>query len=86
MNKTIAGLLSAAAVLTAGTAAQTVPTFASTPSPVSSYRDLLNPIPNALPLLKAADAQSAQGAEYQVAKTVIIKKGHHHHHHHPYHG
>jgi hypothetical protein len=53
MDKKLAGLLGAAAALTTMTAAQAAPASGPEPPQATSYRDLLDPIPNALPLLKA---------------------------------
>lgn len=84
MDKRIAGLLGAAAALTTVTAAQAVaPAQATEPT---SYRDLLNPVPNAVAALKADEAQMAQQRpaeatnEMQVAQ-VFYRRHHHHHHH-----
>lgn len=86
MDKKIAGLLGAAAALTTVTAAQAaVPSTAGSHPPATSYSDLLDPVPNALPLFKAEAAQSDQTHTNQVAETVIIKKKAHHHHHHHHH-
>ena len=56
MDKKIAGLLGAAAALTAVNSAQAAAPSAQ-PEPAASYRDLLDPVPNALSMLKAEDAQ-----------------------------
>jgi hypothetical protein len=86
MDKKIAGLLGVAAALTAVTAAQAAaPAAPNAAQAPTSYRDLLDPIPNALPLLKADDARLAQAGNIQTAETVIIKKKDHHHHHHHHH-
>jgi hypothetical protein len=50
---------------------------AGTPASYQLSRDLLDPIPNALPLLKADDQRLAQSAGTRTAQVVI---GHHHHH------
>ncbi len=76
MDKRIAGLLGAAAALTAVSSAQAAAPAAL--EPASSYRDLLEPVPNALALLKNEDTQSgtaATGGETKLA---------YHHHHHRY--
>ena len=52
MDKKLAGLLGAAAALTTMTAAQAAPARGSELPQATNYRDLLDPIPNALPLLK----------------------------------
>jgi hypothetical protein len=98
MDKKIAGLLGAAAALTAVNSAQ-----ASTPSaglePAASYRDLLNPIPNALALLQTDEGQGnaapapgetrlAQHHHHHHMRHVIrrvLHPRHHHHHHHHHH-
>jgi hypothetical protein len=84
MDKRIAGLLGAAAAFTAVTAAQA--TTAPTPelAPATSYRDLLDPVPNAVPVLKADDARLSQRSAEEVAQ-ISVQVGHHHHHHHVYH-
>ncbi len=81
MDKRIAGLLGAAAALTVVSAAQATPAQTSQLAPATSYRDLLDPIPNAGPLLKADNAQLAQRSAEQVAQ-ISVQLGHHHHHHH----
>jgi len=84
MDKRIAGLLGAAAAFTAVTAAQA--TTAPTPelAPATSYRDLLDPIPNAVPVLKAEEARRAERSANEVAQ-ISVQVGHHHHHHHHHH-
>jgi len=84
MDKRIAGLLGAAAALTTVTAAQAAAP-AQTTEP-TSYRDLLNPVPNAVAALKADEARMAEQRpaeatnEMQVAQ-VLYRREHHHHHH-----
>jgi hypothetical protein len=77
MDKKIAGLLGAAAALSAVNSAQ-----AAAPStqaePAASYRDLLEPVPNALAMLKANDAQ---GTTNQPNGQTRLAQHHHHHHH-----
>jgi len=60
MDKKLAGLLGAAAALSTMTAAQAAPARGPELPEASSYRDLFDPIPNALPLLKAEDQRLAQ--------------------------
>lgn len=85
MDKKVAGLLGAAAALTAMTAAaQATPAQNSELAPATSYRDLLDPIPNALPTLRADDARLAQRSAEEVAQ-ISVQLGHHHHHHHHHH-
>jgi hypothetical protein len=78
MDKKLAGLLGAAAALTTMSAAQAAPAVGPELQQATSYRDLLDPIPNALPLLKADDQRLAQNAGTRTAQVVV---GHHHHHH-----
>ena len=80
MDKKLAGLLGAAAALTTMTAAQASPAQTTELAPATSYSDLLDPIPNALTVLKAHDARLAETAPMEVAQ-VTIQVGHHHHHH-----
>lgn len=79
MDKGIAALIGAAA-LTTVTAAPAV--SASGLAPATNYRELLDPVPNALNALKAdetnADAREAVVIEAQ------YRRYHHHHHHHRY--
>jgi hypothetical protein len=79
MDKKIAGLLGAAAALTAVNGAQ-----ASTPSaglePAATYWDLLNPIPNALALLLQTD-EGQDNAAPATGDTRLAQHHHHHHHH-----
>ena len=71
MDKKLAGLLRAAAALTTMTAAQAAPAARPELPQVTSYRDLLDPIPNALPLLKADDQRLAQSGELS-GSTITI--------------
>jgi hypothetical protein len=81
MDKKIAGLLGAAAALTAVSGAQAATTPQGTElAPAANYADLLQPVPNAVQALKADDARRD---EMQVAQ-VSVQIGHHHHHHHRY--
>ncbi len=64
-----AGLLGAAAALITMTAAQAAPDQVI--SPVSSYRDLLDPVPNVLPQLKADD--EARQARMQTLGTKLAQ-------------
>jgi len=80
MDKKIAGLLGAAAALTAVSGAQAAtPAPAQGLEPAATYRDLLEPIPNALALLKNEDSQSGT-ASANSGQTRLAQ--HHHHHHH----
>lgn len=83
MDKKVAGLLGAAAALTAMTAAaEAMPAQNTELAPATSYRDLLDPIPNAVPMLKADDAQLAKRSAEEVAQISVQLGPHHHHHHH----
>jgi hypothetical protein len=87
MDKKIAGLLGAAAafVTVGGVQAAALDSNAGNAAP--TYRDLLNPVPNAVEALKSDDASraSAPGTEKLEVAQVIIGVGHHHHHHHHHH-
>jgi hypothetical protein len=86
MDKKIAGLLgAAAAIATVGTANATE-VQGNPVNQAASYRELLDPVPNALAALQAEEAQraSAPSASEKLAQ-VIIGVGHHHHHHHHHH-
>lgn len=96
MDKMTAGLLGAVAGLATMSAAQAATTQAVSPSQAlqaSSYADLLEPIPNAVALLKADDGLRAEqmntSASFQLADWGGDWRGddgynndHHHHHHH----
>ena len=90
MDKKIVGLLGAAAVLTAAGAAQAAAPAQTELAPAASYRDLLQPVPNAVAMLKSDDARSA---EKTAGETRLAHhhhhhhhRRHHHHHHHHHHG
>ena len=83
MDKKIVGLLGAAAAVTTMTGAQAVPAPSTEPAAATSYRDLLEPVPNALALLQADDARLAKTP---AAEGVQVARRHHHHHHHHHHG
>jgi hypothetical protein len=87
MDKKLAGLLGAAAALTTMTAAQAaMPDQKTEMAPVASYRDLLDPVPNALSALKADNAKRDEAPKTQLAQvSVQVGGGHHHYHHHPHH-
>ena len=80
MDKKVAGLLGAAAALTAMQGVQATAAPATEPAASANYHDLLEPIPNALDALKADDAQLAAGA-----RPVQMAQLYHHHHHHHHH-
>ena len=79
MDKKLAGLLGAAATLTAvGTVqADAAPTVEL--APAVTYGELLDPISNALALLKTDDARLAGTS---TGGRMRLAQDHHHHHHH----
>jgi len=82
MERKTAAIVGAAAAL-AVTPALAAPVVAPPVPPASSYAELLQPIPNAVERLKAADAQ----AEAKPAGLIDVQYHHHHnnynaHHHH----
>jgi hypothetical protein len=85
MDKKLAGLLGAAAALTAMTSAQAAAPQQTEMAPATSYRDLLDPVPNALSQLKAEDAKRSEAPKTEVAQ-ISVQVGHHHHHHHHHRG
>lgn|SRR5579871_5395459 len=81
MDRKIAGLLGAVAALGTVSAAQAAPTprVPTEPLRANSFAELLQPIPNAVSVLKTVDeSQSAPSAE----GNVQLAQYHHHHHHH----
>ena len=79
MDKKLAGLLGAAATLTA---VGTVQADAAPPvelAPAATYGELLDPISNALALLKTDDARLAGTS---TGGRMRLAQDHHHHHHH----
>jgi hypothetical protein len=81
MDKKLAGLLGAAAALATMTSAQAAAPQQTEMAPVTSYGDLLDPVPNALSQLKADNAKRGEVPTTEVAQ-VSVQVGHHHHHHH----
>ena len=75
MDKRLAGLLGAAAALTAASGAQAAAPAQSTEvAPAASYRELLDPVPNALAALMADEGQRAKArasGETQLGRTII---------------
>jgi hypothetical protein len=84
MDKKLAGLLGAAAALATMSSVQAAPQQAEM-APATSYRDLLDPVPNALSQLKAEDAKRGETPKTEVAQ-ISVQVGHHHHHHHHHRG
>ena len=83
MHKRIAGLLGGVAALATFNGAQAAPFVAPIQGSlnVQSYADLLDPIPNAIPLLIADDAARSQ---QRSAGVQLVQYHHHHHHHHQF--
>jgi hypothetical protein len=80
MDKKIAGLLGAAAALTTVTGAHaSAPAQMTELTSATSYRDLLEPVPNAVAALKADNARLG---EAPTAEGTQVAQYHHHHHHH----
>jgi len=84
MDKKIAALLGAAAALTTMSGAQSAVAAPAQNTPPTSYRDLLEPVPDALNALKIDDARTAAG-KTQGGEQVAQYYHHHHHHHHHHH-
>lgn len=89
MDKRLAGLLGAAAALATMNAGHAATLAQQTElAPAANYKDLLDPIPNALAVLKADDERLAAtpGSDWiQVASHHHhhrYRRRHHHHHHH----
>ena len=89
MDKTLAGVIGAVGALVATApahAASAVPPTMEAALQAASYADLLQPIPNALALLKAeAAVQEVPVAEEQAPVVEVAFFYHHHHHHHHHH-
>ncbi len=87
MEKKTAGLVGAIASLATMGAAQAAVHPAQTPEQVmrvSSYAELLTPIPNAAELLRQAQMQPRPVQYYQDEPPPPPDYYHHHHHHHHY--
>src|SRR5229473_7203841 len=86
MEKKIAGLLGAMATLGAFNAAEAAPIPGPAPTDVlraNSFADLLEPIPNAVALLRAVDeSRPSSSADENVQLAQFYYHHHHHHHHH----
>lgn len=83
MNRRMAFLLGGTAAMMSFSAAQAaVPALTTVPtSAAHSYADLLEPVPNAVAALNAADLSRAQTPKSQLR----LAQDHHHHHHHHHH-
>ncbi len=88
MDKKIVGAIGAIAGLaTLDTAAQATPAAVpAQPQGAKSFAELLDPIPNALAALRAADAAARVTAEQtaQAQAGEVQVAGYRHHHHHRY--
>ena len=62
MDKKIAGLIGAAAAVATVTSLQAATPTMTEPTAAATYRDLLEPVPNALAALKADDARLRENA------------------------
>ena len=89
MDKTIVGLvgvISGVASFDGAQAAALAGPNASELGTARSYAELLDPIPNALALLRAADAAQASAGVAEPGSNgdpnVKVAQYHHHHHHH----
>jgi hypothetical protein len=82
MDKRIAGLLGAAAAVTALSGVQAN----AAPAQAASYADLLQPVPNAVSALQADDERRAAEPDARVQLAQYhhhhhFRRTHHHHHH-----
>jgi hypothetical protein len=90
MDKKLVGAIGAIAGLaTLDSAAQATPAAApAQPTGAKSFAELLDPIPNAVAALRAADATARAAREQQVndpaGEVQVAGYRHHHHHHHRY--
>jgi hypothetical protein len=84
MDKTALGLVAAlGAVVPLGTAlASTPPDGPQRALHATSIAELLEPVPNAVDVMKATETERSAQAEQQQKLAQIIEFGHHHHHHH----
>jgi hypothetical protein len=86
MDKKIAGLLGAAAALTTMTAANAgAASQSGEVAPATSYRDLLDPIPNPIASLRADDVRLAETPAAEGTEGTQVAQNYHHHHHHHHH-
>jgi hypothetical protein len=84
MEKKIAGLIGAVATLGALSPAGAAPMASSAPTEIlraNSFADLLEPIPNAVSLLRAVD-EAGPSVDGNVQQAQYYYHHHHHHHHH----
>jgi hypothetical protein len=87
MDQKIVGIVGAIAGLASLGATQSTAT--ATPNPealkgAQSFAELLDPIPNALAMLRAADRIAPAQNQAEPTADVKVAQNHHHHHHHRY--
>ena len=82
MNKSLVALLSGTALLTLSAAPAAASANAEGTLGARSYAELLDPVANPLPTLKADDARFAR---QPVNPLQLAQYRHHHHHHHHHH-
>ncbi len=87
MDKKIVGLAGALAVFGSLPAEAAAETSKATPELVRarSFAELLDPIPNALTLLRAIDSAKVPNFEEAAQPEVQMAQDYHHHHHHHHH-
>jgi hypothetical protein len=93
MDKKIIGLVGAiSGFVSLSNVAQAAPLVTPSESELSgarSFGELLDPIPNALQLLRVADAGAAAAGGHSGVggnpNVKLVNDHHHHHHHHKYH-
>jgi cobalamin biosynthesis protein CbiG len=81
MDKKIAGLLGAVAAVTTMAGAQAATQSPAATLQVSSYADLLMPVPNATAALIADNEVLAQAPAKRSDGAKVAEEHHHHHHH-----
>jgi hypothetical protein len=86
MDKKIVGVVGAITGLASldGAAQAATPAAPSPDLNARSYAELLDPIPNALAALRAADAAAREAPAVTVMNGEMQVAEHHHHHHHRY--
>jgi hypothetical protein len=91
MDKTVVGLIGAISGLAALDSAQAAPMAnpnATGLAPAQSFAELLDPIPNALAVLRAVEAADAVAIDEETPSLQLVGYHHHHrwrHHHHHHH-
>ena len=89
MDKKIAGLLGAVGALAAIDAAHAAIPVNHDPAgslKAGSYAELLDPVPNAVDVIKSDDAARAASEQGSVELAqLVIREGRYHHHHHHHH-